>query len=190
MHRANGPLFQLGDEIVSALQLHRGIYLQQRYRADSNPSVVNVESTDADIEPSDGDLSRYTETDGESSESQIYTVKKKISHDVFRYIIEADDQKLKQMKLTVDSSLQQHCREINTADKTVKLDDVGDALLHALDKILCGSSNYIVPAAPSVHVNRTISVAVFPEMTYWMVLKLLLEHIHVGKYGLVKLLSA
>jgi len=54
----------------------------------------------------------------------------------------------------------------------VKLDDVGDALLHALDEVLCGSSQFkqLVPAAPSVHVNRTVAVAVFPDTTYWVVI--------------------
>jgi len=173
MHRANGPLFHLGDEIVEALQLRPTIYLQQRSRADSNPSVLNVHNSDADVEPSDDESSSDTETNhSDKCKSGIYKAKKKMSSDVFRYIMEADDEQLKQMKLTVDSNLQQHWREIIASDKLVKLDDVGDALLHALDEILCGSSNFrqLVPASPSVHVNRTIAVAVFPEITYWVVL--------------------
>jgi len=174
MHRSNGPLFYLGDEIIEELQLHPTAYLQQRSKADSNPSVVNVHNTnDDDVEPPDVEPSRNTETDrSDMSESQIYRAKKKMSSDVFRYIMLADEEKLKQMKLTVDSSLQQHWSEIIESDKSVKLDDVGDALLHALDEILCGSSNFrqLVPASPSVHVNRTIAVAVFPEITYWVVL--------------------
>jgi len=57
-------------------------------------------------------------------------------------------------------------------DSRVKLDDVGDALLHALNELPSGSSAYkqLVPAAPSVHVNRTVAVVVFPSTTYWIVL--------------------
>jgi len=55
----------------------------------------------------------------------------------------------------------------------VKLDDVGDALLHALDEVLCGSTNYkqLVPAVPSVRVNRTVGIVVFPSTTYWVVVQ-------------------
>ena len=90
---------------------------------------------------------------------------------LFRYIVKADDQQLQQMKITVHENVQKYWREKIAADSSVKL-DVGDALLHALDELLCGSSNYrqLVPATPTVHVNRTIAVAVFPEMTYWVVL--------------------
>ena len=170
VHRSNGPLFHLGDEIVEVLQLHPTAYLQQRSRADSNPSVVNVHSIDSDVEPSDDEPSSNMEMDqSDKSESQSYKAKKKMSSSVFRYIMEADDEKLKRMKLT---SLQQYWREVIASDNSVKFDDGGDALLHALNEILYGSSNFrqLVPSAPSVHVNRTIAIAVFPEITYWVVL--------------------
>jgi len=93
---------------------------------------------------------------------------------LFRYIVKADDQQLQQMKITVHENVQKYWREKIAADSSVKLDDVGDALLHALDGLLCGSSNsnyrQLVPATPTVHVNRTIAIAVFPEMMYWVAL--------------------
>ena len=40
----------------------------------------------------------------------------------------------------------------------VKLDDVGDALLHSLNDILCGGSSYrqLVPSNVALHCNRTV----------------------------------
>jgi len=83
------------------------------------------------------------------------------------------EHQLQQIKLTVEKKVQEYCDEKITADSSVKLDDVGDALLHGLDKHLCGSTNFkqLVLASPSVHVNRTVAVSVFPDTTYWIVIK-------------------
>ena len=147
--------------------------LQRQSRAESNPSVIGVQHADSESEPSDVEPSHET-TDGRTrqSESRIYSVKKKMSSDVFRYIIQASEEQLQQMKLTVHDNVQDYWREKIASDSSVKLDDVGDALLHALDELLCGSTNFkqLVPAAPSVHVNRTVAIAVFPDTTYWVVL--------------------
>jgi len=173
IHRSTGPMFQLGDDIVETLQLQPIAYLQRQSRAEWNPSVVGVQrarsvSEPSDVEPSDemADVSRG------QSESRIYSMKKKMSSDVFRYIIHADEEQLYQMKLTVDRKVQGYWREKMASDPSLKLDDVGDALLHALDELLCGSTNFkqLVPAAPSVHVNRTVALAVFPCTTFFVVL--------------------
>ena len=173
IHRASGPVFHLGNEIIETLQLQPALYQQRRTRAEANPSVacvqrVDTQSEPSDVEPSDDTAAKRTT----QSESQEYRAKKKMSADVFRYIIEADEDQLQQMKLAVDKSVQDHWNEQITADSSVKLDDVGDALLHALDELLCGSTNFkqLVPASPTVHVNRTITVSVFPDTTYWIVL--------------------
>ena len=86
--------------------------------------------------------------------------------------IKADENQMKEMKLTVEKDVRDYWRAQITSNPKVKIDDAGDALLHALDELLCGSSNFkqLVPASPSVHVNRTIAIAVFPETTYWIVL--------------------
>ena len=171
IHRANGPLFHLGDEIVETLQLQPVTYLQRRSRAESNPSVVGIQKADveaADVEPSNKTMAICAQ----ESVSQIYRAKKKMSAAMFRYIINADEEQQRQMKLTVDNKLQKYWLEKIASDSSVKLDDIGDALLHALDEVLCGSSQFqqLVPTAPSVHVNRTVTVAVFPDTTYWVVL--------------------
>jgi len=149
------------------------LYQQRRTRAESNPSVACVQHVDTQLELSDVEPSDETAVNRTTqSESQEYRAKKKMSADVFRYIIEADEDQLQQMKLTVEKRVQDIWNEKITADSSVKLDDVGDALLHALDELLCGSTNFkqLVPASPSVRVNRTVAVAVFPDTTYWIVL--------------------
>ena len=173
VHRANGPVFRLGDEIVDTLKLQPVAYLQQRSRAESNPSVVGVQHADVENEPSDVEPSNETTADcTEQSVSQIYRAKKRMSAAVFRYIISADEKQQQQMKLTVDDKVQKYWLEKIASDSSVKVDDVGDALLHALDEVLCGSTQFkqLVPAAPCVYVNRTVAIAVFPDTTYWVVL--------------------
>ena len=166
-------MFHLGDEIVEALQLQPAVYLQQQSRAESNPSVVGVEHAVSESEPSDVEPSdKHTVGRTRQSESCIYKTKKKMSRDVFRYIINVDKEQLQQMKLNVANKVQDYWREKIASDSSVKLDDVGDALLHALDELLCGSSNFkqLVPAAPSVHVNRMVAIAVFSATMYWVVI--------------------
>jgi len=86
--------------------------------------------------------------------------------------VQANDEQLEQVQLQVEDKVQQYWRQQLATDPKIKLDDVGDALLHALDELLCSSTNFkqLVPAAPPVNVNRTVEVAVFPDITYWMVL--------------------
>jgi len=176
IHRATGPMFRLGDEVVETLQLRPALFHNSRSKADSNPSVTgpqqNNRQVQPDVEPDDDDGDDTDDDGTDRTESREYRAKKRMSSALFRYIVHADDEQLQQMKLTVHENVQKYWREKIAADSSVKLDDVGDALLHALDEILCGSSNYrqLVPATPTVHVNRTVAVAVFPEMTYWVVL--------------------
>ena len=173
IHRFNGPLFRLGDEIIESLQLQPAHTLQRRTKADANPAVVAAHTDDDETEPSDVEPSDEPELDSErQSESREYRAKKKMSSRFFRYIVEADERTMEEMKLTVHEQLQSYWKEKIALDATVKLDDAGDSVLHALDELLCGSTNFrqLVPAAPSVHVNRTVAVAVFPATTYWIVL--------------------
>ena len=41
----------------------------------------------------------------------------------------------------MSDTLPRHWKELDSSHTATKLDDLGDALLHALDEILCGSSN-------------------------------------------------
>lgn len=63
-------------------------------------------------------------------------------------------------------------RLILEADTGFKLDDLGDAFLHAIGDLVCGSSNYrqLSPATSVVlYNNRTVAVSIFPHETYWAV---------------------
>ena len=59
-----------------------------------------------------------------------------MSSDVFRYVMQANDQQLEQMQLQVEDKVQQYWWQQLATDPKIKLDDVGDALLHALDELL------------------------------------------------------
>ena len=171
IHRDTGPLFRLGDQIVEDLNLRPARYLSRKSQAKNNLHTAAREDEDEqDVEPSDDELPQQTESHQPIDE---YDLKKKMSANVFRYIIEADEEQLKEMQIAVDCDVQSCWRERLRDDSRIKLDDVGDALLHALDEVLCGSTNFkqLVPAMPPVHVNRTIGIVVFPSTTYWVVLQ-------------------
>jgi hypothetical protein len=174
IHRACGPAFHLGQKIVDELQLQAPSYLPASRRSEQNPAAQRpaTNTNDAsDVEPSDTseDEQRHRVATDE------YRKKKKMSADVFRYIVQADEEQLTDMEINIDDRLQSYWREkiSNCAsEKSLKLDDVGDALLHALDEILCGSTNYkqLTPSTPSLHNNRTVALAVFPSTAFWIVL--------------------
>ena len=163
IHRATGPLFHLGDKIVETLQLQPALYTARRSRAESNPSVTShrvPENSDVepmDVEPSDETVVSRTA----KSQSKEYRAKKKMSSDVFPYIIETDEEQMKDMKLTAKKDVQDYwCAQI-TSNPKLKLDDAGDALLHVLDELLCGNTNFkqLVLTCPSVHGNRTLAIS-------------------------------
>jgi len=60
-----------------------------------------------------------------------------------------------------------------------KFDDLGNALLHALDEILGGSSNYrpLTPATPTLHVNRSVILTILPDHIYWLVLQCIANYL-------------
>ena len=175
VHRAAGPMFRMGQEIVAALSLKAPTYRKSRKEAPSDipsatvPSpakkrkIVEVESS-TDITP-DEEESRESLTDE-------YHMKKVMSADIFRYIINADEKQQEAMKVVVHPDLQNSWQQKLSNSPNIKLDDVGDALLHALNDILCGGSNYrqILPANSSLHNNRTVVIAVLPSETFWVVI--------------------
>jgi len=102
IHQATRPMFRLGSEIVDALHLKALLY-DARTRADVNPAVVAAEQADDDSEPSDVEPSNTPASSATSEpKSREYRMKKKMSSDVFRYIVQANDQQLKQMQLQVN----------------------------------------------------------------------------------------
>lgn len=98
--------------------------------------------------------------------------RKKTSSNIFKYVIYADDEQAEDLGIDLSSTVRELWRLRIERHPHVKLDDVGDALLHALNDILCGSSNYrqLVPTHVSSNVNRTVAIAVKPDFTYYAVL--------------------
>ena len=102
-----------------------------------------------------------------------YRRKKKMSAAIYKYFMNADQEQQLEMGVEVDSDVQNDWRNrISQLGSRAKLDDCGDALLHSLSEVLCGSSQYrqLVPASSPVTNNRTVVLAVLPHMTYWIVL--------------------
>jgi len=164
LHRQSGPLFRLGDQILEYLKL-KAFGVLRRSRPKKNLKTSSRHDEDKrDVEPSDDEWQQPT---------KVYHSKKNQSANVFGYIIEADKEQPEEMQISIDGSVQSCWCERIRDDSRVKLDDVGDALLHALDEVLCGSTNFkqLVPTVPSVHVNRTIGIVIFPSTTYWVVLQ-------------------
>jgi hypothetical protein len=96
--------------------------------------------------------------------------KKKTSAKIFRYIICADDEQSEDLGIDVSADVRDVWRQRIDSHPQLKTDDIGDALLHALNEVLCGSTNYrqLTPASSSLSCNRTVAIAVKPDFTYWV----------------------
>jgi len=101
-----------------------------------------------------------------------YRKKKKMSADIFRYFIFADEAKQADMGVNVDSAFQAEWRAKIADDPSFKLDDLGDALLHALNDIVCPMSQYrqMVPPNSALQSNRSVIISVQLDQTYFAVL--------------------
>ena len=173
IHRATGPAFRLGNRIVQELQLTPAQHTAVTSLAERNPAVKqsgrpSMENA-SDVEPDSTDDDIVLPS--VPAKFGVYQHKKKMSADIFRYIMQADSDQLADLPISVDDEVRTHWQE-KLHTKRVKLDDVGDALLHALDELLCGSNNFqqLLPASPSLHNNRTVALAMFPSVTFWIVL--------------------
>ena len=74
----------------------------------------------------------------------------------------ADSDQLADLPFTMNDTFRFFWQD-KLADSRVKLDDVGDALLHALDELLCGSNNFhqLPSTSPALHNNKTVGLAVY-----------------------------
>lgn len=95
-----------------------------------------------------------------------------MSAKIFKYVVSADASRQEDMHVTVDQSVQETWTSRIAADPRLKLDDVGDALLHALNEILCRATKYrqLTPCSVSLQNNRTVVVAVSRDYTYYSVI--------------------
>ena len=90
--------------------------------------------------------------------------------DFFHHLIKANSEQLNDIRLEVDEDVRKQF--INTVDiPSIKLDDLGDSVLHALHDLFCGSTNFrlAVSAKVAMHSNRTVVLSVFPARIYWCV---------------------
>jgi hypothetical protein len=148
LHCSGGPAFQLGPEIVATLSL----------------KPVSTFESRSDINPA----ARKRNADGEPPST--YNQRKKMSADVFAYLVRADATKEAQMKLQLDDGVRNTHAARMACDPNVRLHDLGDALMHALRGLLCGGSgsSRVVPTAPSLYSNRTVAISYFPREAYWV----------------------
>lgn len=102
-----------------------------------------------------------------------YKSKKRMSSALFKYLMHADEAAQLDLQMYISEDVQIKWREKESERTVTKFDDLGDACLHALDEILCGTSNYrqLVPSMPALHVNRTVVVSVLPYSSYYAVLQ-------------------
>jgi len=75
------------------------------------------------------------------------------------------------MQVTVSASVQQVRQHAIKRDPEIKLDYLGDALLHALTAVLCSGSRYrqLMPSSVPLHTNCTVVLAVARDYTFWAV---------------------
>jgi hypothetical protein len=131
------------------------------------PLVTSEQSANNQVENSS-----QSQVQGDFTRDSEYHRKKLMSAAVFNYFMKADDSEQEDLGINVDLELQQTWQRRIMENPNIKLDDVGDALLHALNEILCGGSNYkqLIPTNSSLHSNRTVVFTVLPALTYWIVL--------------------
>jgi hypothetical protein len=172
VHRAGGPIFRMGKKIVDTLNLTPATYQPargQRKRPAENTAVPAKRRRLASSSSSECD---DVEPDSDMPLNSEYKKKKRMSAAVFKYFVEADELQQEDLKINITSEFQLVWKGNISADASIKLDDVGDALLHALNDILCGGSNYkqLLPAASALHSNRTVAVAIYPTQAFWAVI--------------------
>jgi hypothetical protein len=119
------------------------------------------------------DLSALHEPlNGEKVEDE-YARKKKMSSAIYIYFMNASEEQQLQMGVEIDADLQDYWKTvISQLGPRAKVDDLGDALLHSLNELLCGTTNYrqLVPSSSVTNNNRTVVIAVLPHTTYWIAL--------------------
>lgn len=187
IHRAYGPAFQLGQKIVDDLHLEAPSYLLASKLSEYNLAVRKGPSnTDdvSDVEPSD----TIEDEQWSPLATEENKKKKKMSADIFKYIVQANEEQLLDMKINIDLSVHCYWRDKISACFTgnkLKLDDVGDALLPALDEMLCGSTKFrqLIPSTPSLHNNRTVALSVFPSRSFWIVIHCMWNMFVVENFG-------
>jgi hypothetical protein len=195
LHRQTGPMFKLGDDIVQHCELSPAQY---NYSPTLEREIAQkFEHHNSDSNNSDEDGSQNGISRGQSQSAAAikrrnniqlarkeYHHKKNMSVKIWKYFISASKQQQEDMQVLIENEIQQWFSHKLQSHPRMKLDDYGDALLHALNGLLCGSSNYqqLLPTSPILHNNRSIILTILPSEAYFVSLncsweKLIIEDI-------------
>ena len=181
LFRPGGVIECLGEQIVQELYLVTMPCGRKRTRstvtAQGESNVMSATVTTAkrstgskrtraeidDVEPSD---------ESDDGNDVDYYHRKRMSANIFKYVVQADSAREENMKLLVSAEVREMWQCVIVQYPQMKLDDIGDAILHALNEILCGASKcrQLVPSSVSLHNNRTVVVSVFRDHTYWAII--------------------
>jgi hypothetical protein len=199
VHRDLGPMFKLGQDIVSHCDLQPALYgsdksiaIQEARRrpvrtqtvvaqlpasTGSTSAMASTSQQDDDVEPDSDVESDATDfsmhcVDRQPTNPQWrqYVSKKMMSTRLFRYLMEEMPRiEDTDITVTVEPTVQQRWA---TQTAVTKFDDLGDATLHALNELLCGSGAYrqLIPAISTLHDNRTIVLKVVPDRLHFVIL--------------------
>jgi len=152
-----------------------GVVLNEFYTYCCLESAGSSSSTDSDVGggaasgDSSDSLQRAPKKGCRAIQSKNYRARKRMSASIFKYIINASGSEQEEMQLTIDPVVQNRWQNENSV---TKFDDLGDSLLHALNDILCGSSNYrqLIPSTPGLHTTRYVVLQVMPTHVFYVVL--------------------
>ena len=171
VHKATGPMFKLGGSIITACQLQpvvcasvsRGSKQRVTMSRGVGPSekqARQIANALADVEPDSSSESDSSVCHKDDEAAKEYRRKKRMSSAIFRYFMHADITQQADLQVDISKALQLQWKDLEARKLVKKIDDLGDALLDALNEILCGSSNYrpLIPSHPSLHVNRSVVV--------------------------------
>jgi hypothetical protein len=186
VHRRTGPMFKMGKDIVAACHLtappdETTTRTQRKRRAADPMAGLSAAATkrarppritEPDVE-SDDDDDDNNDSSQQNANSNDYRTRKRMSSALFKYIVNANRHQQEELGMDIDDHLQEILKQRISGKQITKLDDLGDAFLHSVDELLCGSSSYrpLVPATPSLYVNRSVVLAVFPRKIYWVALQ-------------------
>jgi len=128
----------------------------------------SVAEQEMDVEVPAKPALSVAERDGDAQ----YREKKKMSAAIFRYFMFANEAQQEDLGITVDAAVQALWQKEIVDVPNVKLDDLGDASLHALKALLCPGSMYkeLIPSNSGLQVNRTVVVSVRRDFTYYVVM--------------------
>ena len=200
IHRATGPMFKLGNNAIQSCHLTASegssLSTNRKRPADDRiamppPSTTKrrrtVNSYDNDRSIPSTSTSPTVDTHGPEDEQDVepddnvsagaseddYRRRKRMSSSIFEYLIDADSSQQDEMGIDVLETVQESWKERRSTRLVTKFDDMGDAFLHAVDEMLCGTSAYkpMIPPSPSMVINRSVVLAAYPDKVYWVVLR-------------------